>query len=108
MNWPFCALVVRVSTSWRLSEGPWRKMMLTGLEVSLVAKVMACACPSVIGLGTFVKVRTADWAAASAAKALIRRVLENILLFGRVLLMVVMLWNVERRIQDGRSGRERV
>lgn len=75
--------------------------------MSLVAKVMACACPSVIGLGTLVKVRTADWAAASAAKALTRRVLENILLFGCVLLMVVVLWNVERRIQDGRSGCER-
>lgn len=40
---------------------------------------MACACPSVMGLGTLVKVRTADWAAATAARAPRTRVLENIL-----------------------------
>lgn len=36
MNWPSRASVVRVSTSWRLPEGPWRKMMLTGCAMLAV------------------------------------------------------------------------
>ena len=47
--------------------------------VSLVAYVIACGWPSVTGFGTLVNVRTEDCAAASAAKALMRMVLGNML-----------------------------
>lgn len=36
MNWPLCASVVRVSTVWRLVEGPCLRMIVTGVVVSLV------------------------------------------------------------------------
>lgn len=42
MNWPSRASVVRVSTSWRLPEGPWRKMMLTGCRM-LVCCSLCCS-----------------------------------------------------------------
>lgn len=58
-------------------EGPAASTLLT-LLVSFVEYVKACAWPSVIGLGTCVKVRTADCAAARAANALARTMWENI------------------------------
>jgi len=45
----------------------------------------------VTGLGTLVKLRTADWAVARAARALRRRVLENILTVDVDYVVVVMV-----------------
>lgn len=78
MYWPPVAEVVRVSTVCKLFDCPWRKIIVTGLEVSFVAYVIACASPSVTGSGTWVKVSTELWAAASAARPLMRKAWVNI------------------------------
>ena len=47
MNWLLVASAVKTSTVCRLLDGPLRRMIEIGVEVSFVEKMMACGSPSV-------------------------------------------------------------
>ena len=69
---------ILLTTVCKLLDGPCRRIISTGVAVSFVAYVIACGSPSVMGLGTRVKVRTEDCAAARVATAPRRRAFMNI------------------------------
>ena len=97
MYWPPVASVVKVLIVCRFSGLPFRRMIVTGVEVSFVAYVMACGSPSVTGFGTRVKLRTSLCAAAKMASAPSRSAFEkNMLAVAMVLSRLSLANNYEK------------